>query len=223
MMELVRLCVNVNAKRDSQQLLTSSGSGKEMFSSQRKERIFIDFDLNYFWQWTDFQSYVEAVASFLAGGSLLMYFMLKVEPFVEMVGFAAVFTEALLGTPQFYRNFKNKVMSFIWGRGGIEKNSHQNNEFLTHYHTLNISVNTWNEFTNGLHVDMWRSFQNKLFLFTSGACTILPLWLSSGNGGFVHITPSMALPRGYHKKKKGRSQYALLICVICCYLLIVYH
>ena len=71
MMELVRLCVNVNAKRDSQQLLTSSGSGKEMFSSQRKERIFIDFDLNYFWQWTDFQSYVEAVASFLAGGSLL--------------------------------------------------------------------------------------------------------------------------------------------------------
>merc|ERR1712150_309863 len=88
-----------NAKRDSQQLLTSSGSGKEMFSSQRKERIFIDFDVNYFWQWTDFQSYVEAVASFLAGGSLLMYFMLKVEPFVEMVGFAAVFTEALLGTP----------------------------------------------------------------------------------------------------------------------------
>ena len=121
MMELVRLCVNVNAKRDSQQLLTSSGSGKEMFSSQRKERIFIDFDLNYFWQWTDFQSYVEAVASFLAGGSLLMYFMLKVEPFVEMVGFAAVFTEALLGTPQFYRNFKNKVFSFTWGKVGIEK------------------------------------------------------------------------------------------------------
>ena len=114
MMELVRLCVNVNAKRDSQQLLTSSGSKeKEMFSSQRKERIFIDFDVNYFWQWTDFQSYVEAVASFLAGGSLLMYFMLKVEPFVEMVGFAAVFTEALLGTPQFYRNFKNKVISRV--------------------------------------------------------------------------------------------------------------
>ena len=114
MMELVRLCVNVNAKRDSQQLLTSSGSGKEMFSSQRKERIFIDFDVNYFWQWTDFQSYVEAVASFLAGGSLLMYFMLKVEPFVEMVGFAAVFTEALLGTPQFYRNFKNKVILILF-------------------------------------------------------------------------------------------------------------
>ena len=113
-MELVRLCVNVNAKRDSQQLLTSSGSGKEMFSSQRKERIFIDFDVNYFWQWTDFQSYVEAVASFLAGGSLLMYFMLKVEPFVEMVGFAAVFTEALLGTPQFYRNFKNKVILILF-------------------------------------------------------------------------------------------------------------
>jgi len=131
MMELVRLCVNVNAKRDSQQLLTSSGSGKEMFSSQRKERIFIDFDVNYFWQWTDFQSYVEAVASFLAGGSLLMYFMLKVEPFVEMVGFLAVFTEALLGTPQFYRNFKNKSthgmslqMVCMWTCGDLFKTTY---------------------------------------------------------------------------------------------------
>ena len=109
MMELVRLCVNVNAKRDSEKLLTSSGSGKDIFS-QKDERIFIDFDLTNFWRWTDFQSYVEAVASFLAAGSLIMYFMLNVEPFVETVGFAAVFTEALLGTPQFYRNFKNKVL-----------------------------------------------------------------------------------------------------------------
>ena len=112
MMELVRLCVNVNSKRDSQQLLTSSGSGKEVFS-QKNEKIFIDFELKYFWRWTDFQSYVEAVASFLAGGSLIMYFMLNVEPFVEMIGFAAVFTEALLGTPQFYRNFRNKVNFYL--------------------------------------------------------------------------------------------------------------
>ena len=70
---------------------------------------------------------------------------------------------------------------------------------------------------------MWRSFQNKLLLFTPGACTILPLWVSPSNGGFVHITPSMALPRGYRKKEKGRSQYALLNFVICCYLFIIYH
>ena len=37
-----------------------------------------------------------------------MFFFLHVEPFVEAVGFLAVFTEALLGTPQFYRNMKNK-------------------------------------------------------------------------------------------------------------------
>ena len=108
MMELVRLCVSVNAKRDSEQLLTSSGSGKDIFS-QKDEKIFIDFNFRHFWRWTDFQSYVEAVASFLAGGSLIMYFMLNVEPFVEAVGFAAVFTEALLGMPQFYRNYKNQV------------------------------------------------------------------------------------------------------------------
>ena len=56
MMELVRLCVNVNAKRDSQQLLTSSGSGKDIFA-QGKERIFIDFDVQYFWKWTEYEAH----------------------------------------------------------------------------------------------------------------------------------------------------------------------
>ena len=41
-------------------------------------------------------------------GGVLMYFLADVDPFVEAVGFAAVFTEAMLGLPQFYRNAKNK-------------------------------------------------------------------------------------------------------------------
>ena len=42
---------------------------------QKEERIFIDFDLKYFWQWTDFQSYVEALMTFLAIGKF--YHFLK--------------------------------------------------------------------------------------------------------------------------------------------------
>ena len=40
--------------------------------------------------------------------SLIMYLMIRVDTFVETVGFLAVFTEAMLGTPQFYRNFSNQ-------------------------------------------------------------------------------------------------------------------
>ena len=116
MLELVRMCVHINNKPD-----------KLLQNGKREERIFIDFDLKYFWQWTDFQSYVEAVMSFLAlgesllsscsvqianthfvAGCVVMFFLLHVDPFVEAVGFMAVFTEAMLGTPQFYKNMTNK-------------------------------------------------------------------------------------------------------------------
>ena len=37
---------------------------------------------------------------------MLMYFLIDYAPFVESVGFLAVFMEAMLGVPQFYRNLK---------------------------------------------------------------------------------------------------------------------
>ena len=67
-----------------------------------------DFEADHFWQWTDFQSFIECTVCFVAVGSFVMYLLLKYDPFVETVGFLAVFTEAMLGTPQFYRNFTNK-------------------------------------------------------------------------------------------------------------------
>lgn len=41
-------------------------------------------------------------------GGVLMFFLADFDPFVQTVGFLAVFTEAMLGVPQFYRNCKNK-------------------------------------------------------------------------------------------------------------------
>lgn len=121
MLELVRLCVQVNNKTLKDPLIGVT----------REKRIFIDFELKHFWQWTDFQSYVEAVMTFLATGCVIMFFMLKVDPFVETVGFLAVFTEALLGTPQFYKNFKNKStygmslhMVMMWTCGDIYKTTY---------------------------------------------------------------------------------------------------
>jgi solute carrier family 66, member 2 len=63
-----------------------------------------------------------------AVGAAMTYFMLSVEWFMEVVGFCAVFTEAMLGAPQFVRNFKNKStlgmsisMVVMWTCGDLFK------------------------------------------------------------------------------------------------------
>lgn len=118
MFSLVQLCVSVNTK-------------EVIVSERRRERVFTDFDLDYFWQWTDFTSYVECVMTIAALGAMFMYFLVEYPPFVETVGFLAVFTEAMLGVPQFYRNFKNKStygmalsMVCMWTCGDIFKTSY---------------------------------------------------------------------------------------------------
>ncbi|KAK7505337.1 hypothetical protein BaRGS_00003499, partial [Batillaria attramentaria] len=93
MLVLVHLCVTVNQK-------------SEIISP--KARRFTDFDLQYFWRWTDFLSYVEFTLTFCLAVGALTYLLLNVTVYVEFLGFMAVFCEAMLGAPQFYRNFQNK-------------------------------------------------------------------------------------------------------------------
>jgi hypothetical protein len=38
----------------------------------------------------------------------ITYFLLEVNFYIESLGFLAVFFEAMLGAPQFYRNYQNK-------------------------------------------------------------------------------------------------------------------
>ncbi|XP_055713788.1 solute carrier family 66 member 2 isoform X2 [Phlebotomus papatasi] len=93
-----------------------------------RERVFSDFDMKYFWQWTDFQSYLDFMLVVWAVGAAITYLMLSVEWFMETVGFFAVFTEAMLGAPQFVRNYHNKSthgmsihMVIMWTLGDIFK------------------------------------------------------------------------------------------------------
>jgi len=117
MFALIHLCVKIN--------------NKEFFAEKRKGRHFTDFDPDYFWRWTDFLSYLEFVMCVALLGSILMYFLLDYTLFVDSVGFLAVFTEAMLGVPQFYRNFKNKStygmslpMVIMWTCGDIFKTTY---------------------------------------------------------------------------------------------------
>uniref|UniRef100_A0A182TSM3 PQ-loop repeat-containing protein 1 n=1 Tax=Anopheles melas TaxID=34690 RepID=A0A182TSM3_9DIPT len=78
--------------------------------------------------WTDFQSYVDFMLLVWAIGAAITYLMLSVTWFMETIGFLAVFTEAMLGLPQFVRNYKNKsthgmsiCMVIMWTAGDMFK------------------------------------------------------------------------------------------------------
>lgn len=67
-----------------------------------------DFDLNFFWHWSKFSDYVQCVLAFTGVTGYITYLSLDSIVFVETLGFLAVFTEAMLGTPQLYRNYQNR-------------------------------------------------------------------------------------------------------------------
>jgi len=121
MFSLVQLCTTINNRPDY--LVPGE--------KRKKQHTFTDFEPDFFWQWTDFSSYVEFIMCVAALGSVLMYFFVGYSPFVETVGFLAVFTESMLGMPQFYRNFKNKStygmalsMVLMWTCGDVFKTSY---------------------------------------------------------------------------------------------------
>lgn len=69
---------------------------------------FLDFDVKYFWNWSDFQSYIDCMLVFTILASVSMYLLIDYIIFVEVIGFLAVFMEAMLGTPQLVKNYRNK-------------------------------------------------------------------------------------------------------------------
>ncbi|XP_038070419.1 solute carrier family 66 member 2-like [Patiria miniata] len=93
-----------------------------------RKRRFIDFETKHFWNWTYFVDYVIFITVFSILGGVITYFLAGQSIFVEILGFLAVFVEAMLGMPQFYRNFQNKStvgmsikMVCCWFSGDIFK------------------------------------------------------------------------------------------------------
>ncbi|XP_052816137.1 solute carrier family 66 member 2-like [Mya arenaria] len=122
MMALVHLCVTVKHKTEIIK------SRQHQFSDVTREHRFLDLDIEHFWQWTDFGSYVQFTAAFTVLMGLLTYLFLGNWVFIETIGFLAVFAEAMLGAPQFYRNFQNKStqgmskkMVGMWTMGDVFK------------------------------------------------------------------------------------------------------
>ncbi|XP_068189084.1 solute carrier family 66 member 2 isoform X2 [Antennarius striatus] len=93
-----------------------------------KRRTFIDFDWNHFWSWSHFVDYLQCVLAFTLVAAYITYLLLDSAVFVETLGFLAVFTEAMLGTPQLHCNYQNKStegmsikMVLMWTSGDTFK------------------------------------------------------------------------------------------------------
>jgi len=116
MLLMVHLCVRTKAQSDI---------------IKKRDRSLTDFDWNYFWDWTDFQSYMECIVLFTLCMAAAMYTFLDTSIFVETIGFCAVFVEAMLGLPQFLRNYKNRStrgmnrsMVVMWTCGDVFKTTY---------------------------------------------------------------------------------------------------
>ncbi|XP_009877577.1 PREDICTED: PQ-loop repeat-containing protein 1, partial [Apaloderma vittatum] len=109
MLLMLKLCTEVrvsnelNIKRRS---FAAADSKDEEIKAPPK-RSYLDFDLNYFWHWSKFTDYVQCVLTFTGVTGYITYLWLDSSLFVETLGFLAVFTEAMLGVPQLYRNYQN--------------------------------------------------------------------------------------------------------------------
>ncbi|CAG4944272.1 solute carrier family 66 member 2 isoform X2 [Colias croceus] len=139
---MIHLCVNVRKKnqiiRARERIFTAQPDETARWLGQQsgvtggeKPRRFYDMDRKYFWAWTDFQSYVDCMLVFSVLGAAITYLLIEFSPFVELIGFLAVFTEAMLGAPQIAKNHQNKStegmsvsMVIMWTFGDIFKTAY---------------------------------------------------------------------------------------------------
>jgi len=70
---------------------------------------FLDLNIDDFWKWTDFSSYIQFMALFTVLASVVTVVFIGSPYYVELLGLFAVMIEAMLGVPQFYRNYKNQT------------------------------------------------------------------------------------------------------------------
>ncbi|XP_012550017.1 PQ-loop repeat-containing protein 1 isoform X1 [Bombyx mandarina] len=128
MLYILLCCVNGPAQPDETARWLNQRSG---ISGGEKPHRFYDMERKYFWAWTDFQSYVDCMLVFSVLGAAVTYLLIEFSPFVELIGFMAVFTEAMLGAPQIAKNLQNKStegmsvsMVIMWTCGDIFKTAY---------------------------------------------------------------------------------------------------
>ncbi|KAI3387977.1 hypothetical protein SNEBB_004404 [Seison nebaliae] len=102
-----------------------------VINENEQKKYFLDMEVNNFWKWTDFTSYIQCFFLLIFIITSTTYVMIGFWIYVELVGFLAVFLEALLGLPQFVQNFTRKstagmslTMVMMWMAGDLFKTAY---------------------------------------------------------------------------------------------------
>jgi len=90
MFALVELVVRVNHSKD------------------RSERFMGDMKPGDFWNWSYFVDYLQFIVLFWIVTAFITYIFLHSPTYFSVLGFLALGTEALLATPQLWKNYQNK-------------------------------------------------------------------------------------------------------------------
>ncbi|XP_045881091.1 solute carrier family 66 member 2 isoform X1 [Meles meles] len=105
--------------------------------------VFANFEPHHFWRWSSFGDYVQCVLVFTGVAGYVTYLSIDSALFVETLGFLAVLTEAMLGVPQLYRNYRHRStegmsikMVLMWTSGDTFKTAY----FLLNGAPLQFSV-----------------------------------------------------------------------------------
>ncbi|KAL5466821.1 hypothetical protein EMCRGX_G030972 [Ephydatia muelleri] len=87
--------------------------------------------VDYFWKWTEFSDYILFITLFTVFGGVVTLVLRNVQLYVELLGFASLMTEAMLGVPQFWKNFQMKSTSgmsvqmvLLWFSGDMFKTTY---------------------------------------------------------------------------------------------------
>ena len=117
MLVMLQLCIKIKYTGKNQSPQVS-----------RIKRTFIEHPIDYFWQWTRFIDYVQFLLLFTTVVGYFTYFLINISWYIETIGFLAVFCEAMLGMPQFIKNYTNKstqgmskIMVLMWTNGDVFK------------------------------------------------------------------------------------------------------
>jgi hypothetical protein len=100
MFALIKLCVDVRTR--------SNGSLPTAEPTISYRRRFRDMNLDHFWHWHDFSSYIECALCYAIFCAIITFLFGNRWWFVEAEGLLAVLLEAALGLPQLLRNARKR-------------------------------------------------------------------------------------------------------------------
>ncbi|TPP41879.1 PQ-loop repeat-containing protein 1 [Fasciola gigantica] len=102
-------------------------SGRSL-GALKADRTILNGPIQYFWRWTAFSSYLIFTTAFVVVSTMATSLFSANTVFVQLLGFAALFIEALLGLPQLIKNYQNGstkgmniMMVAMWIVGDVAK------------------------------------------------------------------------------------------------------